>query len=140
VLYYLHTVLIPHAVTIYAVALCAVTTLHTNTHTAMQFFVAYILKATDGHIFTSRAAWRNKVTYAGMVFSLGVAFFVTHTPGVQYVLESDTFPLWALAVPVGMGFVHLVFESLKRRVQRCRRTTTAVAQQQQQSQQQRQQQ
>jgi Cation transporting ATPase, C-terminus len=106
----------------------------------MQFFVAYILKATDGHIFTSRAAWRNKVTYAGMVFSLGVAFFVTHTPGVQYVLESDTFPLWALAVPVGMGFVHLVFESLKRRVQRCRRTTTAVAQQQQQSQQQRQQQ
>jgi hypothetical protein len=80
--------------------------------------------------------WRNKVTYIGMVFSLGIAFFVTHAPGVQYVLESDTFPLWALAVPVGMGFVHLVFESLKRRVQRRRRTTTAVAQQQQQPQQQ----
>jgi Cation transporting ATPase, C-terminus len=101
----------------------------------MQFFVAYILKATDGRIFTSRAVWRNKVTYVGMVFSLGVAFFVTHTPGVQYVLESETFPLWALAVPVCMGFVHLMFESVKRRVQRRSRATSAVLQEQQQQQQ-----
>jgi Cation transporting ATPase, C-terminus len=105
--------------------------LPTSTSTVMQFFVAYILKATDGRIFTSRAAWRNKVTYAAMVFSLGVAFIVTHTPGVQYVLESDRFPLWALAVPVGMGFVHLTFESIKRKVHGLKRSTAAVQQQQQ---------
>jgi hypothetical protein len=68
-----------------------------------------------------------------MVFSVGVAFFVTHTPGVQFVLESNSFPLWALAIPVGMGFVHLAFESLKRKVKgRKQQQSRATVQQQQQ--------
>jgi hypothetical protein len=60
-----------------------------------------------------------------MVFSTGIAFFVTHTPGVQYVLGSNTFPLWILAIPVGVGFAHLLFESTKRRVQRARAAAAA---------------
>jgi hypothetical protein len=39
------------------------------------------------------------------------------------VLGSNTFPLWILAVPVGVGFAHLLFESTKRRVQRARAAT-----------------
>jgi hypothetical protein len=62
-----------------------------------------------------------------MVFSTGIAFFVTHTPGVQYVLGSNTFPLWILAVPVGVGFAHLLFESTKRRVQRARAAAAATS-------------
>jgi ribosomal protein L2 len=65
-----------------------------------------------------------------MVFSVGVAFFVTHTPGVQFVLQSSNFPLWALAVPVGIGFVHLTFESLKRKAKRKKHGAATVRQQQ----------
>jgi Cation transporting ATPase, C-terminus len=86
-------------------ALCCI--VHT-----MLFYYCY----TDGHIFTSKAVWRNKMTYYAMVFSTGIAFFVTHTPGIQYVLGSNRFPLFVLSIPIGVGFAHLLFESWKRKL------------------------
>jgi magnesium-transporting ATPase (P-type) len=79
-----------------------------------QFFTAYILKATDPYVWCSPSAWRNKWTYAAMVFSTAIAFFVTFTPGVQTVLGSNNFPLWALAVAVAGGFLHVCFEGVRR--------------------------
>jgi Cation transporting ATPase, C-terminus len=73
---------------------------------------------TDGHVFTSKAVWRNKMTYYAMLFSTGIAFFVTHTPGVQYILGSNRFPLFVLSIPIGVGFAHLLFESWKRKLLR----------------------
>jgi hypothetical protein len=58
------------------------------------------------------------MTYYAMVFSTGIAFFVTHTPGVQYVLGSNRFPLFVLSIPIGVGFAHLLFESWKRKLLR----------------------
>jgi magnesium-transporting ATPase (P-type) len=83
-----------------------------------QFFTAYILKATDHNVWCSPAAWRNKWTYLAMVLSTAIAFFVTFTPGVQTVLGSNTFPLWALAVAAAGGFLHVCFEGVKRIVLR----------------------
>mmetsp|Transcript_7445 Transcript_7445/g.11126 ORF Transcript_7445/g.11126 Transcript_7445/m.11126 type:complete len:1130 (+) Transcript_7445:49-3438(+) len=81
----------------------------------MQFFTAYILKASD-NVFCSKAAFDNKVHYAAFVFSLCIAFFVTHVPGVQTVLGSNYFQLWALLIPVGGGFLHVFFEGIKRAI------------------------
>ncbi|KAG5184236.1 hypothetical protein JKP88DRAFT_208389 [Tribonema minus] len=83
-----------------------------------QFFTAYILKATDPNPFCSPAAWVNKWTYLAMVFSTAIAFFVTFTPGVQTVLGSNNFPLWALPVAIAGGLVHVAFEAVKRFVLR----------------------
>eukprot|EP00953_Heterococcus_sp_UTEX-ZZ885_P011752 6800-Heterococcus_DN1.PRE.3 len=98
-----------------------------HSHTTVYATFSRCAHIPDGHVFTSKAAWRNKWTYYAMVFSTGIAFFVTHTPGVQYVLGSNTFPLWILAVPVGVGFAHLLFESTKRRVQRARAAAAATS-------------
>ncbi|KAG5186318.1 hypothetical protein JKP88DRAFT_256400 [Tribonema minus] len=83
-----------------------------------QFFTAYILKATDPNPFCSPKAWVNKWTYLAMVFSTAIAFFVTFTPGVQTVLGSNNFPLWALPVAFAGGLVHVAFEAVKRFVMR----------------------
>eukprot|EP00611_Tribonema_gayanum_P004790 TRINITY_DN13_c0_g1_i10.p1 TRINITY_DN13_c0_g1~~TRINITY_DN13_c0_g1_i10.p1 ORF type:complete len:662 (+),score=251.51 TRINITY_DN13_c0_g1_i10:2550-4535(+) len=79
----------------------------------MQFFTAYILKATD-NVLWSRKAWDNKTTYIGMVFSTCIAFICTFIPGIQTILSSNHFPLWALLVPICGGFVYILVEACRR--------------------------
>jgi Cation transporting ATPase, C-terminus len=87
----------------------------------MQLFTAYVLKATDG-VFFSRRAWLNKVTYLAFIGSLCIAFFVTHVPGVQTILVSNSFPLYTLPVAFAGGFLSLAAEKLRRVVVSKRKT------------------
>jgi hypothetical protein len=58
----------------------------------MQFFTAYMLKATD-NVFCSRTAWVNKTTYVAFIGSTIIAFLCTHVPGIQTILGSNFFPV-----------------------------------------------
>ena len=83
----------------------------------MQFFTAYICKATD-RIFCSHKAFLNKTTYYGFVVSLAILFICTYIPGIQDILSSANWTLWLMPVALVGGFASLVIEQIVRMIKR----------------------
>ena len=83
----------------------------------MQFFTAYICKATD-RISCSRKAFVNLTTYYGFLVSIVILVLCTFVPGIHEILSSNNWPLWLVPVALVGGFLSLALEVIRRIVLR----------------------